>query len=44
LADCVAILTPHRAYDLEWIVERAALVFDARNAYASDRHPAVVRL
>jgi UDP-N-acetyl-D-glucosamine dehydrogenase len=31
-ADCVALLTPHHAYDLGWIAEHAALVFDARNA------------
>jgi UDP-N-acetyl-D-glucosamine dehydrogenase len=43
-ADCVALLTPHRAYDLEWIAERAALVFDARNAFGPDRRPNVVRL
>ena len=30
--DCVALLTPHSAYDLSWITEHAALVFDARNA------------
>jgi UDP-N-acetyl-D-glucosamine dehydrogenase len=43
-ADCVAVLTPHRAYDLEWIAERAGLVFDARNAFGPDRRPNVVRL
>lgn len=40
-ADCVAILTPHSAYDLEWIAEHASLIFDARNAYG-DRRPASV--
>ncbi|HEY7661151.1 MAG TPA: nucleotide sugar dehydrogenase [Actinomycetota bacterium] len=44
VADCVALLTPHRAYDLEWIAEHAALVFDARNAFGSDRRRNVVRL
>ena len=43
-ADCVAILTPHRAYDLDWVAEQARLVFDARNAYGDDRRPNVVRL
>lgn len=43
-ADCVALIVPHRAYDLEWIAERARLVFDAYNAYGSDRRPNVARL
>ena len=43
-ADCVAVLTPHSAYDLEWVADHAAFVFDARNAYGSDRRPNVVRL
>jgi UDP-N-acetyl-D-glucosamine dehydrogenase len=43
-ADCVAILTPHRVYDLEWIVEHARSVFDARNAYRDWRNPKVQRL
>jgi UDP-N-acetyl-D-glucosamine dehydrogenase len=43
-ADCVAILTPHRIYDLDWIVEHSALVFDARNAYREAPHPNVVKL
>jgi UDP-N-acetyl-D-glucosamine dehydrogenase len=43
-ADCVAILTPHRVYDLEWIVEHARSVFDARNAYRDWRNPKVNRL
>ncbi|MDQ3972764.1 MAG: nucleotide sugar dehydrogenase, partial [Actinomycetota bacterium] len=30
--DCVALLTPHAAYDLEWVVARSPLLFDARNA------------
>jgi UDP-N-acetyl-D-glucosamine dehydrogenase len=40
-ADCVAILTPHRVYDLNWIAEHAQLVFDARNAYADCRNSKV---
>lgn len=43
-ADCVAILTPHRAYDFKWIAENASLVFDARNAFGFDRRGNVVRL
>ncbi len=43
-ADCVALLTPHRAYDLDWIADHAALLFDARNAFGSDRRSNVVRL
>jgi UDP-N-acetyl-D-glucosamine dehydrogenase len=43
-ADCVALLTPHRAYDLDWIADHAVLVFDARNAFGADRRPNVVRL
>ncbi|HEX2027223.1 MAG TPA: nucleotide sugar dehydrogenase [Nitriliruptorales bacterium] len=33
-ADCVALLTPHASYDLERIVDRSRLLFDARNATA----------
>lgn len=43
-ADCVVLLTPHRAYDLGWIADHARLVFDARNAYAGDRRDNLVRL
>ncbi|MGQ0669863.1 MAG: nucleotide sugar dehydrogenase [Actinomycetota bacterium] len=43
-ADCVAILTPHRAYDLDWIAKVATLVFDARNAFGASRPRNVVRL
>jgi UDP-N-acetyl-D-glucosamine dehydrogenase len=43
-ADCVAILTPHRVFDLDWIGDQAALVFDARNAFGPDRRPNVIRL
>jgi UDP-N-acetyl-D-glucosamine dehydrogenase len=43
-ADCVAVLTPHGAYDLDWIAEQAPLVFDARNAYEDRRLGNVVRL
>lgn len=43
-ADCVAILTPHSAYELEWIADNAGMIFDARNAFGSDRRKNVVRL
>jgi UDP-N-acetyl-D-glucosamine dehydrogenase len=43
-ADCVALLTPHHAYDLDWIAEHATLIFDGRNAFGADRRPNVVRL
>jgi UDP-N-acetyl-D-glucosamine dehydrogenase len=43
-ADCVAILAPHSAYDLDWIATHAWLVFDAHNAYGPDRRQNVVRL
>jgi UDP-N-acetyl-D-glucosamine dehydrogenase len=43
-ADLVAVLTPHSAYDLDWVSEHAKLVFDARNAFGPNRRPNVVRL
>ena len=43
-ADCVALLTPHRSFDLEWISERSLLMFDARNALQNLRMENVVRL
>lgn len=43
-ADCVALLTPHSAYDLEWIAKHATMVFDARNAYGAKRPATVVPL
>ena len=44
-ADCVALLTPHSVYQLDWLAQHASLVFDARNAFGSDRsHGNVVRL
>jgi nucleotide sugar dehydrogenase len=43
-AHCVALLTPHRNYDLDWLAEHAPLVFDATNAYGPNRRPNVVRL
>jgi UDP-N-acetyl-D-glucosamine dehydrogenase len=43
-ADCVAVLTPHSAYDLDWLAQTATLVFDARNAFGPNRYPNVVCL
>jgi UDP-N-acetyl-D-glucosamine dehydrogenase len=43
-ADCVAILTSHSSYDLDWVARHAQLIFDARNAFGPDRRPNVVRL
>jgi len=43
-AGCVALLTPHDSYDLDWIARGSALVFDARNAYGDDLYSNVVRL
>ncbi len=45
-ADCVAIITNHKQYDYAAILEKAQLIFDARNALgkAGQTHPKVVRL
>ena len=43
-SDCVAILTPHRVYDLDWILEHSPIVFDARNAYRELQNAKVVKL
>ena len=43
-AGCVALLTPHATYDLEWIARDSQLLFDARNAYGRSHYPNVVRL
>jgi UDP-N-acetyl-D-glucosamine dehydrogenase len=43
-AQCVALLTPHQLYDLDWIAQHANLIFDARNAYTAQRRANVVRL
>jgi UDP-N-acetyl-D-glucosamine dehydrogenase len=43
-ADCVALLTSHGAYDLDWIADHARLLFDARNAFGPNRRANVVRL
>jgi UDP-N-acetyl-D-glucosamine dehydrogenase len=43
-ADLVALLTPHAAYDLDWLARTATLLFDARDAFGGGRPPNVVRL
>jgi len=43
-ADCVAMLTPHTVFDLEWLADHARLIFDARNAYGASRRDNVVTL
>lgn len=43
-ADLVAVLTPHTAYDLEWVADHAKLVFDTRNAYNGAHRANVIRL
>ena len=43
-ADLVAVLTPHSAYDLEWVADHAKLVFDTRNAYNGNRRANVITL
>ncbi len=42
--DCVALLTPHRDYDLDDVIARSPLLFDARNATAGRSAPNVVVL
>jgi UDP-N-acetyl-D-glucosamine dehydrogenase len=43
-ASCVALLTPHSSYDVDWIARHSELVFDARNAFGKISPPNVVRL
>jgi UDP-N-acetyl-D-glucosamine dehydrogenase len=43
-SDCVAILAPHRSYDVDWVAEHAGLIFDARNAFSNKSDPKIVRL
>ena len=43
-ADCVAMLTPHSSYDLDWVAESSTLIFDARDAFRSRTLPNVIRL
>jgi UDP-N-acetyl-D-glucosamine dehydrogenase len=43
-ADLVALLTPHRSYDLDWLAATARLLFDARNAFGPGDRPNLIRL
>ena len=43
-SDCVALLTLHESYDVEWLLDRSELIFDARNALAGRRRSGVVVL
>jgi UDP-N-acetyl-D-glucosamine dehydrogenase len=43
-ADCVVIITDHRAFDYAALVERAALVVDSRNALKGFTSEKIVRL
>jgi len=43
-ADCVVIVTDHSGVDYAAIVERAKLIFDARNALKNHPSPKIVRL
>jgi len=45
-ADCVAIITNHKVYNYDAILEAARLVVDTRNALGTKgrNHPKVVRL
>lgn len=42
--DAVLLLTPHDAYDVDWLIARAPLLFDARNATRGRHAPNVVVL
>jgi UDP-N-acetyl-D-glucosamine dehydrogenase len=43
-ADCVVIVTDHRAFDYRLLVERAPLIVDTRNALKGMVSPKIVRL
>jgi UDP-N-acetyl-D-glucosamine dehydrogenase len=43
-ADLVAVLTAHRAYDLDWVSDHARFVFDARNAFGPSHRTNLARL
>ncbi len=43
-ADCVVIVTDHKAFDYPGIVKRAKLVVDTRNALKGNKSPKIVRL
>ncbi len=43
-ADCVVIVTDHKAFDYKALVERASLIVDTRNALKGVDSPKIVRL
>ena len=43
-ADCVVIVTDHKAFDYATMVERAQLIVDTRNALKGNRSEKIVRL
>jgi len=43
-ADCVVIVTDHKAFDYTSLVERASLIVDSRNALKGVASPKIVRL
>ena len=43
-ADCTVILTDHSKYDYNWIVSKAQLIFDTRNATSHLSSPKINRL
>ena len=44
IADCVVIVTDHKAFDYSALVDRARLIIDTRNALKSHASPKVIRL
>jgi UDP-N-acetyl-D-glucosamine dehydrogenase len=43
-ADCVVIVTDHKAFDYKALVDQAALIVDTRNALKGIQSPKIVRL
>jgi UDP-N-acetyl-D-glucosamine dehydrogenase len=43
-ADCAVIITDHRAFDYQLLVEKAPLIVDSRNALKGVVSPKIVRL
>jgi UDP-N-acetyl-D-glucosamine dehydrogenase len=43
-ADCVVIVTDHKAFNYQLILERARLVVDTRNALKGELSDKIVRL
>jgi UDP-N-acetyl-D-glucosamine dehydrogenase len=42
--DCVVIITPHKIFPYDRIVELAPLIFDSRNALKGKKSPNIRRL